>query len=267
MERTTPSSCQVPLALAILVLAGAALFCFAGALALGIGIYYLIDSSETGHVAVASPTPTTPSFPARQTPLATPTPETTPSSPATKTPVATPTLEATPTLDATPAISITHRSSPSPAITPFTSETPFDSTTPFKPAGPSSPSADLDKYGFRTAEIQIGNEILDVELAEAPEQHAKGLRFRQTLAENAGMLFVFPAPQRVAFWMKDAGIPLSIAFIQADGKIVQIRPMQPFDKTPVPSLSNAISYALLVNQGWFERHGIEAGTVIDGLPR
>jgi uncharacterized membrane protein (UPF0127 family) len=243
MERTTPSSCQVPLALAILVLAGAALFCFAGALALGIGIYYLIDSSETGHVAVASPTPTTPSFPATQTPVA------------------------TPTLDATPAISITHRSSPSPAITPFTSETPFDSTTPFKPAGPSSPSADLDKYGFRTAEIQIGNEILDVELAEAPEQHAKGLRFRQTLAENAGMLFVFPAPQRVAFWMKDAGIPLSIAFIQSDGKIVQIRPMQPFDKTPVPSLSNAISYALLVNQGWFERHGIEAGTVIDGLPR
>jgi uncharacterized protein len=255
MERTTPSSCQVPLALAILLLVGAALFCFAGAVALGIGIYYLIDSSETGHVAVASPTPTTPSFPATPTPVATPMP------------VATPTPGATPTPEATPAISITHRSSPSPAVTPFTSDTPFDSTTPFKPAGPSGPSADLDKYGFRTAEVQIGNEILDVELAETPEQHAKGLRFRQTLAENAGMLFVFPSPQRVAFWMKDAGIPLSIAFIQSDGKIVQIRPMQPFDKTPVSSLSKAISYALLVNQGWFERHGIEAGTVIEGLPR
>jgi uncharacterized protein len=237
MERTTPSSCQVPLALAILLLIGVALFCFAGALALGIGVYYWVDAAANNHATVAIPTP---------------------SSPTTEIPGATPT--------ATPTVSITHRSSPSPAATPFLSETPFSSVTPLKPAAPSGPSADLDRYGFRTAEIQIGNEILDVELAETPQQHAKGLRFRQTLDENAGMLFVFPAPQRVSFWMKDASLPLSIAFIQADGKIVQIRPMQPLDLTPVPSLSNAISYALLVNQGWFERHGIEAGTLIEGLP-
>jgi uncharacterized membrane protein (UPF0127 family) len=107
---------------------------------------------------------------------------------------------------------------------------------------------------------------LDVELAENSEQQAKGLRFRQTLPENAGMLFVFPAPQRVSFWMKDASIPLSIAFIQANGKIVQIRSMKPYDETPVPSLSDAVTYALLVNQGWFERHGIAAGTIIEDLP-
>ena len=53
--------------------------------------------------------------------------------------------------------------------------------------------------------------------------------------------------------MKDASIPLSIAFIQSDGKIVQIRPMRPYDETPVPSLSDTVAYALLVNQGWFER--------------
>jgi uncharacterized membrane protein (UPF0127 family) len=80
------------------------------------------------------------------------------------------------------------------------------------------------------------------------------------------MLFVFPAPQRVSFWMKDASIPLSIAFIQANGKIVQIRSMKPYDETPVPSLSDAVTYALLVNQGWFERHGIAAGTIIEDLP-
>lgn len=234
MERTTPSSCQVPLALAILLLIGAALFCFAGALALGIGAYYLIDSETT----VATATPTTPSSPATQRPLAT----------------------------ATPTVSITHRSTPYPSVTPFTGGTPFSSSSPFNPTAPSTPSAELDEYGFRTAQIQIENEPLDVEVAETPQQLAKGLRFRQTLAENAGMLFVFPAPQRVTFWMKDASIPLSIAFIQSDGKIVQIRPMQPYDETPVPSLSNGISYTLLVNQGWFERHGIEAGTVIDGLP-
>ena len=107
---------------------------------------------------------------------------------------------------------------------------------------------------------------MDVELAESTQQQAKGLRFRQTLAENAEMLFVFPAPQRVSFWMKDASIPLSIAFIQSDGKIIQIRPMQPNDETPVQSLSDRVTYALLVNQGWFERHGIAAGTVIEDLP-
>jgi uncharacterized protein len=231
MQRPTPSSCQVPLALAILLLVVGAVFCFFGAIALGVGAYYFLQSSEIGQVVVATPTPS-----------------------ATPTPFATP----------TPRVSITPFTASSPSVTPFTRSTPFGSTTPFKPA---TPSAGLDENGFRTAQIQIGNETLDVELAETAAEQTKGLRFRQTLAENAGMLFVFPAPQRVSFWMKDASIPLSIAFIQANGKIVQIRPMQPYDETPAPSLSNAIVYALLVNQGWFERHGISAGTVIEDLPR
>jgi uncharacterized protein len=221
MQRTKPSSCQIPLAVTILVLVAAALFCFAGAVVLGIGLYYFVKT-ETGEVAVATPTP------AART---------------------------------TPSLSSTPFTIPSPSITPFRS------TTPSQQPVPSTRSAELDENGFHTAQILIGNETLDVELAETLQQQAKGLRFRQTLAENAGMLFTFPAPQRVSFWMKDASIPLSIAFIQADGKIVQIRPMQPYDETPVPSLSDAVSYALLVNQGWFERHEITAGTVIEDLPR
>jgi uncharacterized membrane protein (UPF0127 family) len=172
------------------------------------------------------------------------------------TPAPSPELELSPTPPNTPTASVT----PTASITPFNGLTPFKSITP-------SPSADLDEYGFRTTQIQIGDETLDVELAETPQQLAKGLRFRGTLAEDAGMLFIFPKPQRLSFWMKDASIPLSIAYIQADGKIVQIRPMKPYDMTPVPSLSDAVSYALLVNQGWFERHGISAGTVIENLPK
>jgi len=219
--------------LAILLLVAAALFCFAGAFALGIGVYYFIGS-ETGHVAVATPTPEnqpTPVWPTE-----------------------------------TPNVSVSPFTAPSPTVSPFTSSTPFRTKTPIKPAAPPTPSAELDEYGFRTIQIQIGNETLEVELAETQQQLAKGLRFRETLAENAGMLFIFPKPQRLSFWMKDASIPLSIAFIQPDGKIVQIRKMQPNDETPVPSLSDAVSYALLVNQGWFERHGISAGTVIEDLP-
>jgi uncharacterized protein len=239
MQREKQSSCQVPLTLALLILVAAALFCFAGALTLGIGAYYFIEA-ETGNVVVHTPTPQ-----ATQAPEAQHTPETqrTPGSP-----------PATPTFSGTPF------PVPSPGITPFRS------ITPSTPPASSTRSAELDEYGFHTAQIRIGIETLDVELAETPQQHAKGLRFRQTLAENAGMLFVFPAPQRVSFWMKDASIPLSIAFIQSEGKIVQIRPMQPYDETPVPSLSDTVAYALLVNQGWFERHGISAGAVIEGLP-
>ena len=230
MQRTKPSSCQVPLALAILILVAAALFCFFGALAVGIGAYYFIEA-ESGHVALPTPTPV-----ASPTPMASPAPE----------------AQATPV---------------SPVASPTVSSTPFRSPTASTPPAPSTRSGELDENGFHTAQIQIGTETLEVELAETPQQQAKGLRFRQTLDENDGMLFVFPAPQRVSFWMKDASIPLSIAFIQSDGKIIQIRPMQPYDETPVPSLSDTVAYALLVNQGWFERHGIAAGTVIEDLPR
>ena len=232
MQKEKPSSCQVPLALAILLLVAAALFCLVGAFALGVGFYYFLES-ETSRT------------------LAAPTPETqpTPVSPA-----------------ETPSVSSTPFTALSPSVTPFRSGTPFRSTTPLESATPSTRSAELDEYGFRTTQIQIGNETLYVELAETAQQLTKGLRFRETLAEDAGMLFIFPKPQRLSFWMKDASIPLSIAYIQADGKIVQIRAMKPYDETPVPSLSDAVQYALLVNQGWFERHGISAGTVIEDLP-
>jgi uncharacterized protein len=219
MQRSGQSSCQVPIALSILLFVAAAVFCFAGAVAVGIGFFYFAESTRTVHLGEVTPAPS-------------------------------PELELSPTPPNTPTASIT----------------PFNGLTPFKAITP-TPSADLDEYGFRTIQIQIGNETLDVELAETPQQLAKGLRFRETLAEDAGMLFIFPKPQRLSFWMKDASIPLSIAYIQPDGKIVQIRAMQPNDETPVPSLSNAVTYALLVNQGWFERHGISAGTVIEDLPR
>jgi uncharacterized protein len=173
---------------------------------------------------------------------------------------------ATPTPVAAPTVSNTPFTTNSSSATPFVSSTPFRSTTTSTPPAPSTRSAELDENGFHTAQIQIGTETLQVELAETPQQQTKGLRFRQTLDENDGMLFIFAAPKRVSFWMKDASIPLSIAFIQSDGKMIQIRPMQPNDETPVQSLSDRVTYALLVNQGWFERHGIAAGTVIEDLP-
>jgi uncharacterized protein len=81
---------------------------------------------------------------------------------------------------------------------------------------------------------------------------------RTTLAADAGMLFVFNQPQPLSFWMKDTLLPLSIAYIDTEGYIVDIQDMQPLDETPHLSAEPA-QYALEVNQGFFEARGIQIG--------
>jgi uncharacterized membrane protein (UPF0127 family) len=84
---------------------------------------------------------------------------------------------------------------------------------------------------------------------------------RKTLAEGRGMLFIFDRDQSLSFWMKNTLIPLSIAFISKDGRILEIRDMRPLDETPVRS-SRSARYALEVPQGWFGRAGIKAGDTV-----
>jgi len=81
------------------------------------------------------------------------------------------------------------------------------------------------------------------------------------------MLFIFDHPKMAAFWNRNTKIPLSIAYIDSAGKIVEIKSLRPFDETTVPSASNQVAFALEVNEGWFSRHGIATGTRIQGLPR
>jgi uncharacterized protein len=91
--------------------------------------------------------------------------------------------------------------------------------------------------------------------------------FRDSLPEGQGMLFIFEQPKKASFWMKNTKIPLSIAFIDSAGKILEIESMNPLDETVVPSGSDQVAYALEVNQGWFARHAISNGAKIDGIPR
>lgn len=81
------------------------------------------------------------------------------------------------------------------------------------------------------------------------------------------MLFIFEQPEKASFWMKNTKIPLSIAYIDSAGKILEIKSMNPLDETLVLSKSDQVAYALEVNQGWFARHGISSGAVITGIPR
>lgn len=107
-------------------------------------------------------------------------------------------------------------------------------------------------------EVSINGQRFVVETAVTPQERSRGLMFRESLPKNHGMLFIFESEQMLSFWMQNTSIPLSIAYINADGVIVDILDMDPFDLTAVPS-SRPAMYALEVNQGEFEKRGIRPG--------
>jgi uncharacterized membrane protein (UPF0127 family) len=121
-----------------------------------------------------------------------------------------------------------------------------------EPTPTTLPTIRLEVQGESTTEV------LTVELATTPAQRAQGLMYRQAMAEDAGMLFIFPNDSRGGFWMKNTYIPLTIAYIAADGEILELKDGKPLDLTPLTPAS-AYRYVLEVNQGWFERHGLGAG--------
>lgn len=118
--------------------------------------------------------------------------------------------------------------------------------------------------GAKKYPITVGEQAIQVELALDDEQRAKGLMHRDSLDTDSGMLFIYPDVKPRSFWMKNTRIPLSIAYADARGKIVKISDMKPFSISRVPSLYPA-KYALEMNIGWFETHGIEVGDSLGGL--
>ena len=115
-----------------------------------------------------------------------------------------------------------------------------------------------------TAVMVVGGERFTVELAKTAQEQARGLMHRRTLDARAGMLFVYPTDRRLSFWMKNTRVPLSIAFLSRDGRIVQIEDMEPLSLEPVGSV-RSVRYALEVPQGTFRRLGLDVGDMI-GLP-
>ena len=114
-----------------------------------------------------------------------------------------------------------------------------------------------------TRTLTIGGHKLTVEVASTPQALQTGLMNRFSLQPDHGMLFVFGRPQPLAFWMKDTYIPLSIAFIDTTGKIVDIQNMEPQDET-LHSPPATYRYALEMEQGWFDDNGIETGDKLLG---
>jgi uncharacterized membrane protein (UPF0127 family) len=113
--------------------------------------------------------------------------------------------------------------------------------------------------------LTINGHRIVAEVVTTPELRAKGLMNRFSLQPDHGMLFVFEQPQPLGFWMKNTFIPLSIAFLDASGKIVNIEDMKPQDESTHWSRGLAL-YAVEMKQGWFNAKGIGPGDVVRGLP-
>jgi uncharacterized protein len=115
-----------------------------------------------------------------------------------------------------------------------------------------------------TYPLRIGEHTIRAELANTPETRRKGLMFRTRLGESSGMIFVFPREQRISMWMKNTPTALSVAFIDADGRILNIENMQPHSEQSHSS-SGPARFALEMNQGWFKKRGIRPGDEVVGL--
>jgi uncharacterized membrane protein (UPF0127 family) len=111
----------------------------------------------------------------------------------------------------------------------------------------------IDSSGGEKVEVQV-------EIADDTSEQARGLMYRTALAQDRGMLFVFSGEKQRSFWMKNTLIPLSIAYIDSEGRIVDIQDMKPLDDDPPHYVSTEPArYALEVNRGYFEERGVEVG--------
>ena len=110
--------------------------------------------------------------------------------------------------------------------------------------------------------LQVGNQIVAAELARKPVQLATGMMFRKEMAEDEGMLFAYPFPQQASFYMRNTTVPLTIAYLDPAGRILELHDLKPLDETPVYSRAGNILFVLEMKQGWFSRHGVLPGVTV-----
>ncbi len=129
-----------------------------------------------------------------------------------------------------------------------------------------------------TIELRVKGETISVEVSRTAAQRQKGLMERRELAEMSGMLFVWPEAKPRAFWMHNVPIPLSVAFLDEDGTILQIEEMRPGRPCPRPGhilchedgrtySRFSIRLAIEMSRGWFDLHGVRVGDRVEGLEK
>jgi uncharacterized membrane protein (UPF0127 family) len=123
------------------------------------------------------------------------------------------------------------------------------------------PFSSAHTEGLQKIPLYIKGKEIKVEVARTPEERAVGLMGRKQLGKEEGMFFVFEEEGYHSFWMKDTFVPLSLAFINREGRIIRIVDMEPLTLTSHPP-PKPILYALEMNQGWFSKNGIQVGDVV-----
>lgn len=119
------------------------------------------------------------------------------------------------------------------------------------------------QLGLPRTQLTAGMHRLDVQLAQTPEQRQIGLMWRKDMPVHEGMLFVFEQAATQCFWMRNTLIPLTAAFLEDDGTIVNLADMQPQSDDSHCS-SKPVRFVLEMNQGWFAKRQIKAGYKLGG---
>jgi hypothetical protein len=124
----------------------------------------------------------------------------------------------------------------------------------------------LADVAFKTSRVLVAGHPLKVELAIEEPQRLQGLMFRKSLGHDDGMVFLFDEPGYHSMWMKDTLIPLSVAFVDKDGVILNILDMEPQTLDSHQAAGPAV-YAIETNKGWFAEKKVKAGDKVTGLPK
>ena len=126
--------------------------------------------------------------------------------------------------------------------------------------GPALPTHAQSKLSV--IRLWLGPAEVSAEMALTGIQQETGMMFRTNMDENSGMIFPLPFPKRAAFWMANCPLPLTAAYIDPQGRILEIHELHANDTNAVVADASNIYYVLEMNQGWFARHHIEPGTVV-----
>ena len=116
-----------------------------------------------------------------------------------------------------------------------------------------------------TVTLNAGIHVITAELARSPEQREIGLMFRVSMPANHGMLFIYDQPGQQCFWMKNTLLPLDVAFVADNGTVVNTRSMKP-RALDAHCSQKPVRYVLEMNEGWFAKRGIAAGSKLVGKP-
>lgn len=122
---------------------------------------------------------------------------------------------------------------------------------------------EVPQMNLQRIKLSAGMHLIDAQVALTPEQRQIGLMFRKDMPQQEGMIFVFEETSRQCFWMKNTLLPLTAAFVADDGTIVNMADMKP-QTTDSHCSVQPVRYVLEMNQGWFVKKGIKAGSKLGG---